>query len=283
LLHQLVACTHRPRRTLARNTSSELGPLISMSNTSTKNAEKYLISSVLRNGDLATATKHGINASMFHSYGEEWAWVEQFMLKHKKSPGKTAFRTKFSEFPLRQIDDTGHWAEEVKRCHSRFLLLGSMEQVSNLIAEGQVDQAVSFAYTNIIQIAGAVGVANDSDIFSDFEDILVDAKVRLKRVNQTGFSGIPTGFITLDERTGGPQPGDFWTVAARLGEGKSFTMQRMATTACMHSKVVQYDLPDRPVDLPHHGPDARPQLHGQGIQAVPAPHEEGGQGSPSRQ
>jgi replicative DNA helicase len=71
--------------------------------------------------------------------------------------------------------------------------------------------------------------------------VLEDAQRRMLRVEGTGFSGIPTGFPTLDERTGGPQAGDFWVVAARLGEGKSWTMQRMATTAVTKGYTVQYD------------------------------------------
>jgi replicative DNA helicase len=204
--------------------------------------EKFLISSVIRNGDIKVAMAHGLSSSMFHDYPEEWGWIEQFYVKHKKAPSRIAFMNQFGEdFRLKAVDDTSHFAEEVKKKHSRFLMTTTMNNVADLLADGKVEQAVQLGYTNMINIAGAVGQHNDSDIFSSYEDVFADAKRRLRRVEATGFAGVPTGFITLDERTGGPQPGDFWVVAARLGEGKSWTMQRMATTAVMNGLCVQYD------------------------------------------
>lgn len=206
-----------------------------------RNAEQYLISSIIRNGDMTTATKFGVNPSMFHTFGEQWEWMEKFFQKHRKAPSKTAFRNKWPDFRLKAADDTGHFAEEVKKGHSRHLILTTMKDVADLIADDRVEEAVQLGYQSMIQTAGAITNFNDDDIISSFEDIYTDAKARLTRVEETGFSGIPTGFLTLDERTGGAQPGDLMIVAARLGEGKSWTMQRMATTAVMSGKCVQYD------------------------------------------
>ena len=64
---------------------------------------------------------------------------------------------------------------------------------------------------------------------------------RYERAELHGQSGIPTGFATLDGATNGPQPGDYWIVAARLGQGKTWTLLRMACTAVFRGFTVQYD------------------------------------------
>lgn len=204
-------------------------------------SEKYLISSVIRNGDVKTATGYGLAASMFHSYPEEWDWIEKFYLKHRKAPSKVAFRTQFPDFNLKAVDDTSHFAEEVKRGHARHMMMTTMKDVADLLADGKVDDAVQLGYVNLISIAGAVGHHSDGDIIASFEDVLEDAKSRKLRVDTSGISGVRTGFDTIDDRTGGPGPGDYWTIAARLGEGKSWTMQKMATAAILAGHTVQYD------------------------------------------
>lgn len=205
------------------------------------NPEKYLISSVLRDQDIKTALAHNVGAGMFHSFAEEWEWIENYYARYKRTPSKTAFRTQFPEFQIKAVDDTGHFADEVRKQHSRYMMTTVMSDCADLIADGKIDKAVSLVHTSIVTIAAAVGTTNDSDIVTSFDDILADVERRVKRVFDTGSAGIPTGFTTLDERTGGIAPGDLWIVGARLGEGKSWTMQRMATTAVMHGYTVQFD------------------------------------------
>lgn len=206
-----------------------------------RSSEKYLISSILRDGDFKTAMAHSVTSDMFHAFKDEWSFLEDYYLRHKKVPSKLAFRDTFPEFTIKAVNDTGHFSDEVKKQHSRYLMMTTMKDVADLIADGKIDQAVQIGYTNMIQIAGAIGNNNDSDIVSSFEDVLADASNRVKRVRTTGSAGIPTGFDTLDDRTGGPAPGQFWVVGARLGQCKSWTLQRMATTAIMNGYTVVFD------------------------------------------
>jgi replicative DNA helicase len=61
------------------------------------------------------------------------------------------------------------------------------------------------------------------------------------RVTETGSAGIPFGIPTIDEATGGANPGDLWIVGARLGTGKSWIMQGMAVNAVMDGHTAQFD------------------------------------------
>lgn len=204
-------------------------------------SEQYLISSILRDGDMNVALAQNLTRDMFYAFPDEWEWLERYFLRYKKTPSKLAFKGKFHGFAVKTVNDTAHFASEVRKAHARKLLTGTMSECADLIADGSVEDAVKAMGTSVVRIAAAIGSNNDSDIFSSFEDIYQDVERRVQRVNDTGSSGIPTGFATLDERTGGPQPGDLWILGARLGEGKSYTMQRMATTAVMQGYTVQFD------------------------------------------
>jgi replicative DNA helicase len=203
--------------------------------------EKNLISSILRDQDMKTALSHNISAVMFHGFNKEWEWIETYYMQYKKAPSKTAFKEAFPKFQIKAVNDTGHFADEVRKAHSRHMMLTAMQECGDLIAAGKVDAAVGLISAQAVSIAAALGTSNDADIMTSFDDVLADVERRMQRVEESGSAGIPTGFITLDEMTGGPQPGDMWIVGARLGEGKSWTMQRMACTAIMHGFNVQFD------------------------------------------
>lgn len=206
------------------------------------NPEIYLISSILRDEDMVVALKAGLSLDQFHACPDEWEWMERYYLKYRKTPSKVAFKQQFPEFPVKAVNDTAHYAAEVRKYHARQSLTKTMRDVADYIADGDIDAAVRQMHSSIISISSAMGDGtNDSDIVTSWQDTYDEVEKRVERVSEHGMSGVPTGFTTLDERTGGPQPGHVWIVGARLGQGKSWTMMRMATAAIMDGYNVQYN------------------------------------------
>lgn len=205
------------------------------------NVELCLISSVLRSQDYPTALGRGVATDHFHSYDEEWTWMTDYFTRNRKTPSKIAFKQAFPEFTLKAVNDTGHFSDEVRKSHARYCMTSAMRDVADLIGKGDIDGAVRQMHGQIITVAAGLGTTNDNDVLTDFHSILGEVEGRAKRVAEKGHAGIPTGFQTLDERTGGPQPGHIWVFAARLGEGKSWALQRAATAALLAGYVVQYD------------------------------------------
>lgn len=203
--------------------------------------EIYLISSVLRDEDMTVAVKHGITHEMFHSCPDEWEWMEEYWGRYRKVPSRAAFKMAFPEFRLKAVNDTGHFTDEVRKSHARFLMTSVMRDAANKIADGDVDGAVGIMHQGVITVAAGMGTLDDSDIITDWHTTFEEVERRHNKVLKDGNAGIPTGFITLDERTGGANPGDLVIVGARLGEGKSWFLQRWATSAVMSGSVVQFD------------------------------------------
>jgi replicative DNA helicase len=203
--------------------------------------ERLLLSSVLRQGDLKVAIAHGVTGEMFHDYNAEWLWLEDYFRRFKKVPSKATFVGKFPDFRIINADDTIYLTEEVKQHHVKTVLVEQMQEIAESISEGDVDSAVRMMNASIVKVSGSIGTMGDSDIFTDFKDVLAEVESRHERAKQSGASGIPFGFPTLDDLTGGAQPGELIIVGARLGQGKSWVLQKMAANAASHGHTVVFN------------------------------------------
>lgn len=193
--------------------------------------ERLLLSSVLRQGDLKNAIAHGVTAEMFHDYPGEWAWLEDYFRRFKKVPSKATFVGKFPDFRIAPADDTVYLTEEVKKAHVTSVLVERLGEAAEMISDGDVDGAVRTMNASIVQVSGSIGAAGDTDVFADFKDVLTEVESRYERAATSGSAGISYGIPFLDELTGGANPGEVIIVAARLGHGKSWIMQHMASAA----------------------------------------------------
>lgn len=206
-------------------------------------AEQMLISSVLRNGDLPSALKHGLNERMFHIYPNEYKWIESYYLKNSRTPQKASFKLNFPNFVFKVADETEHFVEEVKHEHKLKSITAAVNEILDRTDIGDGDGALQAMHTAAMSISQDLGLINDGDIFRDNEDIIKEFQMRKERYELYGSSGIATGFETFDERTGGFSPAELWIIAARTGKGKSWSMQKFAAhAALMDNRVLYYAL-----------------------------------------
>lgn len=203
--------------------------------------EALLISAVVKSGEYQHLAAQGITAQMFHVYPDVARWMEQYISRNGKAPSKQAIRQQFPEFTLYKVDDTLHWCDEVRRSHKQQSLIDLMDTALNLIDGGDEDQAISMVQRGIVGIqATSQGVRTDFDVFEDWQEIYANISDKVDRARLTGYAGIPTGFQTLDRITGGMQAGWFGVIAARLGEGKTWTGVRMGFAAAVNNHKVTY-------------------------------------------
>lgn len=205
--------------------------------------EALLISSVLRTGNYTTPVHRGISNRLFHLHQDEWRWLERYTTKWKRTPSKVTFKAKFPEFQIKAVDDVEHFIEEVKREHARYLLSETIDDTITLLESDDIEEAVKLLHGAAINLqvelqGDAVG---ELDLIEDWSVLYDEVKRRMDKRGETGLAGVPTGFPTLDDLTGGPQAGDFWVIAARLGVGKTWTLIRMGAAALFSNHHLQYD------------------------------------------
>lgn len=207
-------------------------------------SEALLLSAVVRTGEYQILAARGINSVMFHAFNEEAKWLEQYVQRNGKAPSKQALKQQFPHFQIYKVDDTDHWCEEVKKDHVRQSLVDLMDEGLNLLDTDDVSQAVARLQQGLVAVqATQQGVSADFDVFEQWEEVYENVSARVDRVRTTGFAGVPTGFKTLDDITGGMQGGWLGIVAARLGQGKTWTGVRMGwAAASTHHKVTYFSL-----------------------------------------
>jgi len=204
-------------------------------------AELLLISSVLREQDVQTPRHFGISLYHFHTYKAEWSWLMKYANDHNKAPSRVAFKHEFPDVKLLRADDTGYYCERVLESHAQHEVLRLCEEAMEEVSSGEPMAALKLLAQGTNRASMDVSLlGKNSNVLDDYEDIYNEAARRVEAAEKGGLPGISTGFPTLDSRTGGPQPGHVWIVGARLGEGKSWAMLRMAVAALIEGKKVQF-------------------------------------------
>lgn len=202
--------------------------------------EALLISSILLGRDYNVATMGGITQEMFTAYPEEWAWLENYVMRRKRIPSKLAFKTQFPDFAIKNVNDTAHYSDEVRKHFARRQLTKSMSNAADCLADGSLTEALDTLRSTAIQVGATLNGVQDKNLATDWQSIYDEVAGRVERYEKYGKSGVPTGFETFDDRTGGVAPGQLVVVGARLGEGKSWTLIRMSMAAIMEGHRVHY-------------------------------------------
>lgn len=205
------------------------------------NSEALLISALVRTGEYQVLAAQGISSMQFHTHRDEMKWLEHYVQRNGKMPSKRAFKVAWPDFRLEKVTDTEHWCGEVRESHKRQALVDTMDSILEMVDTGDYDAAIEFMQTSALDINRvSAGAAPDFDLFGDWEEVYESVRQRVLRARDTGLAGIPTGFTTLDDVTGGIQPGWLAIIAARLGEGKTWTGIKMAYSAAVAGHRVTY-------------------------------------------
>lgn len=204
--------------------------------------ELLLISAVLREKNMAALSAAGVNASWFHDYGRQWRWIERYTARYGHTPSTALFRGKWNERII-ATNDLAYCIDELRHHHARQGMVEMLMEASDSLNDDDDPlKVLTKLHGTLVGLQSDVsGLGSESNIVSDWQEIFEDVVDRHERAERTGLSGIPTGFPTLDNLTGGPQPGHYWVVAARLGQGKTWTAIRMACAALYADHRVQFD------------------------------------------
>lgn len=205
--------------------------------------ESLFISAVLRQEDHRTPLIEGVSKDWFISHSPEWEWISNYISRHHKTPSKSLFKVTFPNFTILKSDDVDYCVGELKSAFLRRSLVNLIDDSVDGIKSGKdVRKIIDDAQRELLHLQVVTeGGKNECDVLDDWQHTYNEVARRYERRQASGMAGVPTGFPTLDNLTGGAQAGDYWIVAARLGQGKTWTLIRMACTALYKGMTVQYD------------------------------------------
>ncbi|CAB4176694.1 DnaB Replicative DNA helicase [uncultured Caudovirales phage] len=210
-------------------------------------AEQLFLSAVIRSGDVPAALRSGVSAKMFTLYSKEWLWVERHYVRHHRSPEKAAFRRAFPDFLIKSVDDVEPLIDPLREEYAQSALLSLMDDVANQMT-GEYDAVALLKKTEIeLRSIGIVASSESSvNVLDDWRSTFEEVSGRSERTSKQGLPGISTGFRTLDRATGGIQPGHFWIGGARLGQGKTWWLVKIATAAALSGANVHIESLEQP-------------------------------------
>jgi replicative DNA helicase len=192
--------------------------------------EAHLICAIIDTQQPEAVTANGIDPLMFQSYQSEFRWLSSYQSTYGKMPTLEALRHKFPVFPQSgaQATDVAYYADEVRYAYTRRTLTHTIDTAARHIAEDDLESAV-FAVSSFappmyrgIELPNTL---NDETFLDTWLDPIETYRVP---------------WNTLDMVTGGLSKGELWYVAARLGQGKSWTLSEFACTLAMAGKRVLY-------------------------------------------
>lgn len=207
------------------------------------NVEQVLIGAVITTGDISVAIEAGVTPVWFTTYPDEWRFIANYYRKHQKTPPALTMRIKFPSFKIIKTDDLDHAVEEMRLHHVKQSMLAMVDEVlAGLEDNREVSEVLSTTQTTLVSLQSRIeGTRNESNIGNDWRRHWLSTVARSKKHREGKLAGLPSGWPSLDMNTGGFQPGEYWVVAARLGQGKTWALIRWTMESLAHGGFVQYD------------------------------------------
>lgn len=195
-------------------------------------AEQLLVSRIVYHAEMAEVVAGGIGSRHFHDiqHGEAWDWIEQFWEKYGKVPGRDAFRMQFPTYELKKVPEPlEFYVDKVRQAHHRFETLDMLAEATDLATEEKISESNALLADRLLVVAEETTVTDDEDFTQTWgERMALYAEIA---DHEGELVGIPTGFKTFDEITGGFQPEQFIVLIGPQKSGKSSIMLRSALAA----------------------------------------------------
>lgn len=189
------------------------------------NLDNLFISKLLETKDLAMVRENRIDEKFL--YGETksaYRFICESMLKTGEVPTERAFKSKFPNYELEKFEgkvgtEEGlkYWLEELRNRKRQDSMADSIEKCSDLISEGNVEEALSQISKDITWIKTEVEYTENVGLADNIE---ARKKRYLEGKENKGVVGIPTGFPLLDYLLKGFEKESLVTIIGRTGVGK---------------------------------------------------------------
>jgi replicative DNA helicase len=192
------------------------------------NTESRLISALINSQDVTAAPRYGVNETMLVTHANEYRWLVSYPAQFGGQPSVESLQSRFPDFPYSpDYADVAFICSEVCEQYDHRQLVKAVKGASEALYNSNVEEAKA-----ILQGAQYASGGLSYELKNALHDMSV-----LDTYDEEIVS-ITMPWRTLQSATGGARPGDLWYVAARLGQGKSWTLGCIARQALLEGKRV---------------------------------------------
>lgn len=215
-----------------------------------KRTEQLLILACLKHASVMVPNRHGLGAEHFSHYAREWRWMTKWAQQHRQVPSEELFRSQHPKFPRVVADDVPDAIDHLTvKLHEEWTAdqLGDLARdVVERLNSDEAPSSVVLSVQRATEDMKFTGPSRESEIVNEWSSLFDDLRAEESRRQQYGRPSVPTGIITIDEVSGGLRGGDYWVVAGRLGEGKTWCLVSMACHAAVAGNTVQFVTLEQP-------------------------------------
>lgn len=204
--------------------------------------EAELISAIVNCQDMILVLDSGIEPGMFTEHADLYSWLCDYHRRTGKVPHSALMKVKHHFSVLKTDDLHGVLAEFLEAMNKQRLMGIMQESIDAIMSGSDVAGVADGMRKSLVDVyTKSAASANQASILTDWQSVYGHtAKRRIVGLKTGQLSGIPTGFPTLDIVTGGFAPSEYWVYAARLGQGKTWTLVRTAVDALRSGKRVSF-------------------------------------------
>ena len=202
---------------------------------------RSLISKIVLEGDLATATLAGARASWFddEEHREAFSWILEYHGRYGEAPTKAALKTQFPNYRLTLPEEPyAYYLDCLRDQHRRSVLLDAVIAANGALEDGDSRGAQEAMSAGLLQVGKEVSSLTDESVLDGLEARF--AAYQEARANVGVLRGVATGFEALDFLTGGFHPQQFILIGGAAKQGKSFMMMKSAMAAQAAGKKVLF-------------------------------------------
>lgn len=194
-----------------------------------------VINHILSKRDSSIILLNNLNEDYFSDYKDEFRFIKNHIAVYGKVPDFETFLSKFKNFDVLEVTEPVSYllAELLKDKNERYLAK-TFNKVRDLVMAGKSEEAMKLykqASSDLVDVVSIQG----TDIFKDTSRY----ESYVERLEDFDKFFISTGFKELDEIIGGwDRQEELATVIARLGQGKSWIILKMALAAAQQGLKV---------------------------------------------
>ena len=198
-------------------------------------SQAQFISKIISTGDFSIVTLNNLSDKYFFNYKAEFNYIVNHYSQYKKVPDKETFLRMFPDFDYMQVQEPFDFLlEQVYNDYNASYLATRFNEIKRYLESDQTEKAVEYFKQSIEDLhQGAVMTCTDLLQDTSRYDHYVD------RTTDWNKYYISTGFPELDRIIGGiDRQNEDMVIAARTGNGKSWTLIKMAVAASMQGLTV---------------------------------------------
>lgn len=219
-----------------------------------KNAEQAVVGSVLLDPELIVDAVDGVKAEYFYLERHKLVFDAMYSLFNKGIPidavtignylekegafeaigGSNYFKDVMANVPLSL--NVSSYCKIIKDKYMARCLIKAAEEINALCyGNDEISEVMEASVTKIFDVAQQ----RDTQSVTHIKSIIYDNYNRLSELMKNGdkFTGISTGYILLDKKLQGMQPGQLILIAARPAMGKSSFAVNIAQNVAIRSKI----------------------------------------------